>query len=272
MDTLFFWLSKLAWILISPDSLLLILILSSCALLYLGKDKIAKPLLGLTCVFLGLIAFLPLHFLLLHPLETRFDTNPPLPEQIDGIIVLSGAEDPFLSSAWDQVEVNPAAERLLAFMALARQYPRAKLVFTGGTGSLDHQEYKAADIAKILFQQQDLDINRVVFERESRNTYENVLLTRQLVQPEKGEAWLLITTGWHMPRSVGIFCKQQWPVIPFPVDHVSTPANLMPVRLLLAENLRGLNIAIKEWVGLIAYYVTGKTTALLPSGCGWPKS
>jgi uncharacterized SAM-binding protein YcdF (DUF218 family) len=145
-------------------------------------------------------------------------------------------------------------------------------VFTGGTGSLDKQEYKATDIARILFQQQGLDIDRVVFERESRNTYENALLTRQLIQPQEGQTWLLITTAWHMPRSVGIFCKQQWPVIPFPVDHVSTPSNLMPVRLLFAENLRGLNIAIKEWVGLFAYYLTGKTTALLPSGCGWPES
>ena len=267
MDTLFFWLSKIIWVVIAPDSLLLILILSSFILLYFGKDKIGKRLLGTTCVLLVVVALLPLHFLLLYPLETRFETNPPLPEQIDGIIILGGAEDAFLSSLWNQVELNPAAERFFAFLQLARQHPEAKLVFTGGTGSLTGQEYKGADVAKILFQQQGLDVERVMFERESRNTYENVLLAKELAQPSEGENWLLITTAWHLPRSVGIFCKQEWPVIPFPVDHATEPGSLISVNLLLAEHLRGLNIALKEWVGLIAYYLTGKTPALLPSQC-----
>jgi uncharacterized SAM-binding protein YcdF (DUF218 family) len=267
MDTLFFWLSKLVWIVIAPDSLLLVLILASSILIFAGKDRIGKRLLGTSCVLLLIVALFPLHLLLLHPLETRFETNPSLPETIDGIIVLSGAEDPFLSSLWNQVEVGGAAERNLAFMALARQYPEAKLVFTGGTGSLTGQEYKAADVAKALFGQQGLDPDRITFERESRNTYENALLTRKLVQPRAGETWLLITTAWHMPRSVGIFCKQQWPVIPYPVDHATKPGHLLSMQLLLAEHLRGLNIATREWIGLFAYYFTGKTEKLFPTRC-----
>ena len=267
MDTFFFWLSKLAWLLIAPDSLLLILILSSFVLLCLGKHRIARTLLGASCIALVLIAVFPLHNLLLYPLERRFETNPALPAQIDGIIVLSGAEEPFLSSLWNQVELNPAAERNLAFLALARQYPKARLVFTGGTGSLSRQEYKAADVARTLFEQQGLDLNRVTFESESRNTFENALFTRKMVQPKKGEKWLLITTAWHMPRAVGAFCKQQWAVIAYPVDHATEPGHLFSVHLSLAEHLRGLNISIREWVGLFAYYLTDKTTALLPAEC-----
>ena len=267
METLFFWLSKLVWIVIAPDSLLLVLILASSILIFAGKDRIGKRLLGVSCVLLVMVALFPLHLLLLHPLETRFQTNPPLPENIDGIIVLSGSEDPFLSSLWNQVEVGGAAERNLAFMALARQYPEAKLVFTGGTGSLSKQEYKAADVAKVLFEQQGLDLSRITFERESRNTYENALLTRKLVQPRAGETWLLITTGWHMPRSVGIFCKQQWPVIPYPVDHTTNPDRLFSIHFSLAGNLHSLNIAMREWIGLAAYYFTDKTTKLFPTRC-----
>ncbi len=267
MDTLFFWLSKFAWKLIAPDSLLLMLILSSFFLLYSGKDKAGKRLLGVSCVLLVLIAVFPPHTLLLHPLETRFETNPSLPERIDGIIVLSGAEDPFLSNLRNQVQLNPAAERILAFMEMARRYPNAKLVFTGGTGSLTGDQYKAADVAETLFEQQGLDLSRVTFEREARNTYENVLLTRKIVNPKEGENWLLITTAWHMPRSVGIFCKQRWPVIPYPVDHATAPGDLISIHLGLAQNLNSLNIAAKEWIGLLAYFLTGKTTALLPSRC-----
>ncbi len=152
-------------------------------------------------------------------------------------------------------------------MALGRQYPEAKLVFTGGTGSLTGQEYKAAGVAKVLFEQQGLDLSRITFERESRNTYENALLTKKLVQPDKGETWLLITTAWHMPRSVGIFCKQQWPVIPYPVDHATDPDDLFSIRFSLAGNLRNLNIATREWIGLFAYYLTGKTAKLFPTRC-----
>ncbi|UCD67404.1 MAG: YdcF family protein [Betaproteobacteria bacterium] len=267
MDTLFFWLSKVAWTIISPDSLLLILILLSTALLFVGKTRSAKKLLAAISAILLVIASLPLHNLLLYPLETRFETNPELPESLTGIIVLSGGEKAYLSSLWEQVELGPAAERNLAFLALAKQYPKAKLVFTGGSGTLTKQAYKGADVAKTLFQQQGLDLDRVVFESQSRNTYENALFTKRLIQPGRNENWLLITTAWHMPRSVGIFCKQQWPVIPYPVDHTTAPGDLLSLRLALAEHLRDLKTAMQEWTGLLAYYLTGKTTSLLPSEC-----
>jgi len=267
MDTFFFWLSKLAWLAIAPDSLLLMLILASFALLYFKKERAARKLLGTTCVLLLVISLIPLHKALLHPLDTRFETNPALPQQIDGIIVLSGSEDPYMSSLWNQVALGGTAERILTFMAMARQYPEAKLVFSGGTGSLSRQQYKTADVARTLFKQQGLNVDRITFERESRNTYENVLLSKTLVQPNQGENWLLITTAWHMPRSVGIFCKQNWPVIPFPVDHATAPGELISLRFSLAANLRGLNIAMREWVGLLAYYLTGKTAKLFPTRC-----
>lgn len=269
MDTFFFWLSKLIWMIISPDSLLLILILLSFGLLLMGKERIGTKLLGFVCAVLLIIALLPLHNLLLYPLETRFATNPQLPETIGGIIVLGGAEDPYLSSLWNQVELGPAAERNLAFIALARQYPEAKLVFTGGSGTLTKQSYKDADVAERLFRELGLDVTRVTFERNSRNTHENAEFTKRLIQPESGESWILITTAWHMPRSVGAFCKQQWPVIPYPVDHVTAPGNLISMNLALAEHLKRLKIGVKEWVGLFVYSLTGKTTAVLPSQCEW---
>ncbi len=267
MDSVFFWLSKLIWFVIAPDSLLLILVLVSFALLVFGKIRIAKWLLGSTCLLLVTIALLPLGDLLLYPLESRFETNPRLPEKVDGIVVLGGAENPYLSALWDQVELGPAAERDLAFLALARQYPYAKLVFTGGSSSLIRPQYKGADVARRLFAQQGLDLARVSFERESRNTYENALFTKQLVEPGENENWLLVTTAWHMPRSVGVFCKQQWPVIPYPVDHYTSPGHLISVELSLAGHLRNLKIGIKEWFGLIAYHLTDKTSAVLPSEC-----
>ncbi len=267
MDTLFFYISKLIWLLISPDSLLLILMLVSLILLYLGKQQLAKILLTITTGLLLFIAFMPIGEWLLYPLESRFQTNPALPEKIDGIIVLSGAEDAEGSQLWNQVEMGGAAERNLMFMFLARKYPNAKLVFTGGTGSLSKQEYKTADVAKKLFQQQGLDVNKIVFERESRNTYENAVFSKKIIKPTQNKNWILITTSWHMPRSVGIFCKAKWPVIPYPVDHSTKKGDLLRIDFNVLGNLNSLTIATKEWLGLFAYYLSGKTTSLLPKGC-----
>lgn len=267
MDTLFFYISKLIWLLVSPDSLLLILIILSLVLLYIGKIKQAKTLLTTISLLLILIALLPVGEWLLYPLESRFQTNPNLPEKVDGIIVLSGAEDAELSHIWKQVELGAAAERDLAFLTLTRQYPNAKLIFTGGSGSLTKQEYKGADVAKSLFKQLGFDTKRIIFERESRNTYENAIYSKNLVKPMKNKNWVLITTSWHMPRSVGIFCKAEWPVIPYPVDHQTNKDNLFRIDFDLSGNLNTLKTAIKEWLGLFAYYLSGKTTSFLPSHC-----
>jgi uncharacterized SAM-binding protein YcdF (DUF218 family) len=270
MESLFFWASKLAWLIIAPDNLFLFLLIISWILLRRGAHRWAKWLLGFVVIVLMVVTLLPVGEWLLYPLEMRFPANPKLPEKIDGIIVLSGAENAFLSSLWNQEELGDSAERYMAFLELARQYPNAKLVFTGGSGSMIHQDYKAADVAQRLFDKLGLDLSRVTFERNSRNTFENAVFSKELVRPEPGQKWILITTASHMPRSVGIFCKAGWPVIPYPVDHWSMPGKLLRIDVSLSGHLRSLEIGVKEWVGLIAYYLSGKTTALFPDQCVQP--
>lgn len=267
MDTLFFFASKIIWLLITPENIILLMLCLSLLLLYINRVKLAKILLTITTFLLITLSFFPIGEWLLYPLESRFQNNPALPNKIDGIIVLSGAEDTERSTLWNQVELGPSAERDFAFLALARKFPKAKLVFTGGTGSLNKQQYKAADVAEKLFAEQNFDVSRISFERESRNTYENVVFSKKFIQPVKNENWILITTGWHMPRSVGIFCKSTWPVIPYPVDHQTKKGSLLRIDFDLLGNFITLKTAIKEWVGLFAYYLTGKTTSFLPDQC-----
>ncbi len=264
MDILFFWISKLIWIVISPDSLLVLLALVGVILLYIGSYKKAKAFLGIMVFIMVMIAIFPAGEWLLSPLEMRFATNPELPDKVDGVIVLAGAEDPYRSAMWNQVELGDAAERDFAFMRFIRQYPDARHVFTGGSGSLKNQQYRAAHVAKKLFSELGFDTSKIIFEENSKNTFENVKFSKNLVKPKPNETWVLITTSWHMPRSVGIFEKFEWPVIAFPVDHATRPNNLFRVSWDFSGNLYNLKIAVKEWVGLAAYYFTGKTSALLP--------
>lgn len=263
MDTLFFWASKLVWAVLSPDSLLLLMWLGGFALLLLGAVRCAKVLLGCATGIALAVAFLPLGDWLVAPLEERFAPLAQLPEEVDGIIVLGGFVDTFRSQAWQQTQSNQAAERLWAFTTLARRYPHAQLVFSGGNATLTGQRLKEAGYLRALLGEAGLGDRALTLEDQSRNTYENVLFSKALAMPKAGERWLLISSAAHMSRSLGIFCAQNWPVLPYPVDYRSDRERLWRVELRFAEHLYDLNSASREWLGLLAYYLTGKTSSFL---------
>ncbi len=251
----------------TPGSLLLTLVLLAWVLLLRGALKWAKRVLGLAAAAMLVIAFIPLGEWVLYPLESRFAANPVLPQRVDGIIVLGGAEDGIRTAAWEQVETNAAADRFLASIALARRYPAARVLFTSGSTNLTGQTYAGAEVAKKLYAQHGLDASRLLFERVSRNTAENVALGKALAKPAPGEVWLLVTSAFHMPRAAGIFCKAGWPVVPYPVDHLTVRGDLVRFDFGFVDNLDALSVGMKEWLGLAAYYATGRTGALFPAGC-----
>jgi uncharacterized SAM-binding protein YcdF (DUF218 family) len=267
LETVFFWLSKLVWAVIAPDSILLLLVLLSWVLVLRGATRWAKRVLGVVSIGLLVLFFLPVGEWVLAPLESRFAPNPKLPQQVDGIIVLGGAEDALRTAAWDQAVVNDAAERFLASIALSRRHPEAKLLFTSGSGSPLDQEHKGAEVARKLYAELGIEPGRLIFEDQSRNTVENAVLSKAIVKPKPGETWILLTSAFHMPRSVGIFCKIGWTVVAYPVDHRTVRGHLMRIESGLIGNLDKLAVGIREWVGLAAYYFTGKTSALFPVGC-----
>ena len=267
MDSIFFLLSKLIWAVIAPGSLLLILVLFILVMLSRGKILLVQWSLGCLASVLLAVTLFPVGEWLLYPLEAPFLVAPVLPKQIDGVIVLTGAKIVTFSGTGKQVEATHASTRDIAFLALAKRYPTAKLVVTGGSSYVLDQEQRAADVAKVVYKENGLDVSRVIFERESRNTFENAVHSKQIVKPHRSEKWLLITSAFHMSRSVGIFCKMGWPVIPYPVDAHASGDNLFRIEIDLARHLFDLDTGMREWIGLLAYYLSGKTTNFLPLGC-----
>ncbi len=161
----------------------------------------------------------PLGVWLARPLEGRF----PLPAADmaapTGIIVLGGSMDQLTTAARGQPTIGAAPGRMTEAVALAGRFPEARLVFTGGSAAVLDAEGDEAAAARAVFLQLGIPPERITLERESRNTYENAVLTKAIVQPKPGERWLLVTSAWHMPRSVGIFRQAGWPVIPYPTDY-----------------------------------------------------
>jgi uncharacterized SAM-binding protein YcdF (DUF218 family) len=183
-----------------------------------------------------------------------------------GIIILGGGEDARMSAATGLPELNAAGERLILGLSLAQAFPEAQLIFTGGSASLVNQRVSGADGAQALFARFEIADSRITLEPTARNTAENAMRTYELVEDATRGPWVLVTSAFHMPRSVGSFCAAGWRnVIPYPVDYRA--ADFEWLSWSFAENLDLLNIAIKEWVGLVAYYMTGRTPALLPRTC-----
>jgi uncharacterized SAM-binding protein YcdF (DUF218 family) len=103
-------------------------------------------------------------------------------------------------------------------------------------------------------------------ESRSRNTDENARFTRELVSPESNERWLLVTSAAHVPRAVGSFRRAGFEVIPYPTDY-RTEGKVSDFWEFRTEPLEGINMldaATHEWLGLIAYWLAGKSDALLP--------
>jgi uncharacterized SAM-binding protein YcdF (DUF218 family) len=103
-----------------------------------------------------------------------------------------------------------------------------------------------------------------VFEDLSRNTYENAVFTHRLIQPATEERWLLMTSAMHMPRAVGSFRKAGWQVVPYPVDYVTPRDGEFKLGFSLLDGLDALSVGVREWLGLVSYWLLDRTDNLFP--------
>jgi uncharacterized SAM-binding protein YcdF (DUF218 family) len=262
-DTLFFYLSKLAWALLSPGNLIIILFIFGTLLLLLKLHRIARWLLVTNTLVAGLVLSYPVGDWIIQPLEQRFSQPAQLPAQIDGIIILGGGEDLKRSLSWNVAELGLGGDRYIAAKKLADIYPFAPVIFSGGSGSIQLQNTGAeGHIAQQIFNDLGLLPSRLILESESRNTYENFRNLQPLLKPDG--TYLLITSAFHMPRSVGIARKQGVHVIPYPVDYRSNSAELRQIDFDFYDHLKALEPGWREWIGLSVYFFSGKTASWFP--------
>jgi uncharacterized SAM-binding protein YcdF (DUF218 family) len=197
-------------------------------------------------------------------LEQRFP-RPQLPERIDGILVLGGAVDPALSLSYGETVFNSAVARVLAGIALARRYPAAKIALIGGEGGFVPVGLPESRATLGLVVEEGIAPERVILEERSRSTYENAVYAKELVRPASGATWILITSAYHMPRSIASFDAVGWPVIPYPVDYRIDPQTGLRANFSLVDGLGAATLAAKEWAGLLGYRLMGWTRQLFPA-------
>jgi uncharacterized SAM-binding protein YcdF (DUF218 family) len=256
--------SKIFWFIAAPGNLLLILLLVGVARLLLTRGRRGTGLVSFVALALLAIAALPLGSWLGLPLENRFPALLAPPAHVDGIVLLGGAVNQRISKERGRPAIGGAGDRITATAALARLHPEARVLFTGGDASLIPTGGSEAEPTRELLVSLGVAPERILIEDKSRNTWENATLSYAVAQPKPGETWVLVTSAAHMPRAVGCFRRAGWTIVPYPVDYHSSPAPQGSFRFDLAAGLSQFSLNMQEWVGLVAYYLLGRTDALLP--------
>jgi uncharacterized SAM-binding protein YcdF (DUF218 family) len=256
----FFYLSKFLFLLVQPSLICLAMIAAG---LMLRRNRLTSSGFALLLV----IAFSPLSYLLLLPLEERF-ARPRLDQvgDISGIIILSGFENTYGTKARGVLTMGDAAERLTEGVLLAHRLPAARVIFTGGSATILDAAPSAASAVAEFIVGTGIAADRVILESAARNTRENATMTHDIVKPKPGERWLLVTSAFHMPRAMGVFRVAGFEVVAWPVDYRTT-GNGDATRLTgsIGEGTYHVDISVKELIGLIVYRLRGWTDAFWPA-------
>lgn len=263
---MYYLLSKVLWLLAAPSNFLALAAFLGGLLALTPWRRAGLALAVTSSALLLLLGFLPIGRLIVEPLETRFPKWVEDGRPVDGVVVLGGPVAPVQSKAWNSLVLGGGAERIIAMTDLARRYPAAKVVFTGGVGNLFGAQFSEASALKAHLSELGLAQDRIIFEENSKNTYENALFTKKMLNIPEGQRWLLVTSAAHMPRAVGLFRKAGFPVEPYPVDWTVAPGeDQAAIYMTVSEGLGTVDSGVREWIGLIAAYGLGQSDALFPA-------
>lgn len=264
---MFFYVSKIAWFILQPSSAMLILLLIGILLLWSRWAYVGRYIVLCAGILLAVTGLSPLGHALILPLEERF----PRPElaklsAVDGVIVLGGAQDMSVTAKRGAITLNEAGERLVEAAILARRYPDAKILLSGGSNALFGDRISEAMGAGDLLAKLGVEKERIVLEDKSRNTSENARYSARLAHPTSNSTWLLLTSAAHMPRAMGVFRAAGFQVMAYPVDYRTRGRqDLKRFFPKPSEGWRRVDQAVREWAGLTVYRFTGRTQSLFPA-------
>ena len=254
-----FYLSKILWFLFNPFNLIIIFILIGIIFNLINFKLFSRASYLFSFFLFFLSAVLPTGSYLNYLLEEEFHNSLIIPENLNGILILSGATNPFLTKEFNQVALGSSAERLTESIFIIRKKPNAKIIFSGGPAYIDNPNLKDSDSAKKFYINMGVDISKIIFEEKSRNTYENILFSKDIAQPKKNENWLVITSAFHLKRVLNVAEKQKWQLIPYATDFNYPKKFKFSISINFLHNLLHFEKATHEWIGLIYYYLTGKS-------------
>ena len=243
--------------LFDPVSFAILVLAGALIAEHYGRRNLARGLVAATALALIAFSLLPFDALLAKPLEDRYP-RAALPARVDGIVVLSSGLRVAILGSRGVVSDSATLPRMVAGAELARRYPKARFIFSGTSGGNAQQRVFEFAAAERYFVSLGLAPGRTIYERESRDTWENLVDSRRLAKPKAGETWVLVTSALHMPRAMGVAHRLGWTMLPWPSDYESsTSLSHQPISY-ASRRLAAMTYAMHEWIGLLLYAVEGR--------------
>jgi len=254
-----FYIAKVANYLLEPLYILsFFLIILIFLLLFTNFKKLtifsAKFLLILFLFF----GYTPLSYFILNKIEDFIKPSKYPVQQLKGVVILGGSFNSGLQSKErNEVLLNSSAERLTKVLEIYNKNPKILILFSGFSGELKPQGWSESDMAKKFFLEQGVRSENLIFENKSRNTFENISYSKDIIKNYKG-TWGLITSASHMPRSYFGFKKQGLILEPIVVDYKTGTSPIFWINFNIGNGLSNWSIILHEVVGISYYKITDK--------------
>ena len=256
---MFFILSKLLNFFLDPFNLLVISFVIFLLINARTKKNKFKGIVWFV-LFWALLLYKPIPEFLIKNLEDKFSYREDTFIELEGIIVLGGGTGSGkIAKERNDISLGPGAERVFKGLQFLQQQPQGSVIFTGFSGSLFHEGLSEAEIIEKLIKALKIDTKKILFEKRSRNTFENAFFTGEIIDGLAIKKWGIVTSASHMKRAIATFKNLQPEIVfdPIPVDFQTAksvywgPGNMQ-------DSIDLWRIYIHETVGYWVYKLTRK--------------
>jgi len=254
-----FYLAKVVNYILNPLYILsFFLIILVFLLLFTNFKKLTIFFAKFLLILFLFFGYTPLSNFILNKIEDLIKSSRYPIQQLKGVVVLGGIFDSGLKSQErNDVFLNGGAERVTKALELYNKNPKLLILFSGFSQDFKPQGWSESDMAKKFFLDQGVKSDNLIFENKSRNTFENIKYTKDIISNFKG-TWGLITSASHMPRSYYTFKKQGIVLEPISVDYRTGISKMFWIDFNISVGLGNWSTIIHEVVGISYYKITGK--------------
>ena len=254
-----FYLSKILKFFIDPLYILfLITFVLIFILLFTDSKKIAILISKLFLILFLFFSYTPLSNFLLNKIEDYIQPSKYPVQQLTGVIIMGGSfNSGLISKERNETSINGGAERLTKALEIYKKNPRILILFSGFSSQLSPDGWSESQMARKFFFDQGVKNDNLLFEEKSKNTFENIIFSKDLIDKNKG-VWGLITTASHMPRAFFSFKKNGIILEPIIVDYQTGTSKMFWLNFDIYRGISNWRTIFHEIVGLSYYKITNK--------------